>query len=247
MSTVLSPLVSAIPGFCQPVSSMSHLAAAGVALIAAVPLIRLGRGSAWRQFAVAVYAVGVVTMFAVSGSYHLLARGCAARSTMQRLDHYAIWLLIAGTFTVVHGVMCRGLWRSGMLAFIWSYAAVGVLLQMYRFDIFSGPAGLFLYLGLGWVGVVSVVKVGRQIGFRAMRPVLYAGLFFSAGAVFEAFSAHFVFAGSVGPHELFHVAVILGVALHWRFVRSLLVTHAPQSPIQSTLRAEKIAVPAPAV
>jgi channel protein (hemolysin III family) len=222
---------------------MTHLGAALVALFAALPLIRLGRGSSWRRSSVSVYAVCVVTTLGISGTYHLLSRTCEARSVMQHLDHYAIWLLIAGTFTAVHGVMCRGFWRSGMLAFIWAYACVGVLLQVYRFDIFSGNVGLLLYLGLGWVGVVSVVKVGRQIGFRAMRPVLFAGLFFSAGALFEAFAKRFVIAGSIGPHEIFHVAVLVGVTLHWRFIRELLVKHAPPA----ALVAETVVAPAPAI
>jgi channel protein (hemolysin III family) len=230
---LVNPIVQAIPGFCQPVASLTHLGAAFVALFAAIPLIRLGRGSVWRRSSVSIYATCVVVTLAISGTYHLLGRTCAARSVMQHLDHYAIWWLIAGTFTAVHGVMCRGFWRTGVLAFIWSYACMGVLLQIYRFDSISGRTWMLLYLGLGWVGVVSIVKVGRQIGFRAMRPVLYAGLFFSAGALFESFGGHFVIAGSVGPHELFHLAVIAGVALHWLFIRDLLVMHAPAAALMA--------------
>jgi channel protein (hemolysin III family) len=149
---------------------------------------------------------------------------------MQRADYCAIWLLIAGTFTAVHGVMYRGFWRSGVLAVIWSFAAVGVLLQMLWFDVFSGTAGLLLYLGIGWLGVVSVVKVGRQIGFRAVRPLWHAGIVYSSGALLEAaiqtLGPRVVVAHWVGPHEIFHVTVIVGVALHWRFIRELLLKHA---------------------
>ena len=98
----------AIPGFCQPVSSLSHLAAAGVALVAGVPLVRLARGCRHRVFAVTVYVVCVVTTLAISGVYHSLDRGCSARTVMQRMDYFAIWLLIAGTFTAVHGIMWTG-------------------------------------------------------------------------------------------------------------------------------------------
>jgi channel protein (hemolysin III family) len=223
-------VVRAIPGFCQPISSLSHLAGAGVALLAAVPLIRLAGRNPSRRLAVAVYAVCVVATLGISGTYHLLSRGCAARSVMQRIDYLAIWLLIAGTFTAVHGVMFEGRWRSGMLGCIWSYALCAGLLQVFRFDLFSGVWGLVLYLGLGWVGVLSVFKLGRLIGFRTVRPIWYAGIAYSAGAVLEACGYPTLISRWVGPHEIFHFAVIVGVALHWVFIRRLLTMHAPALP-----------------
>jgi channel protein (hemolysin III family) len=215
MDSIHGDFVRSIPGFCQPISSLSHLVAAFVALVAAVPLVRLARGSRSRQIAVVVYAVCVVATLGISGAYHSLDRGGAARSLMQRMDYLAIWLLIAGTFTALHGIMCEGLWRAGMLAFIWSAALAGALLQILRFDLFSGALGLGLYLAVGWVGVLSIFKLGRQIGFRAVRPIWLAGLAYSIGGV-------------VGPHEMFHFAVLIGVAMHWVFIRRLLDTHAPK-------------------
>jgi channel protein (hemolysin III family) len=212
---------------CQPVSSYSHLLAAGAALCAAVPLVRLGRGSAGRVLALVVYASCVVAALGISGTYHGLDRGGAARAFMQRLDHYAIWALIAGTFTAIHGVMWRGFWRKGVLAIIWGFALVGVLLQVLWFQVFSGTLGLVLYLGMGWIGVASIVKLGRQIGFVAVLPVLYAGIAYSTGAVLEACRWPVLIDNWVGAHEIFHVAVILGVALHWLFIRKLVLYHAP--------------------
>lgn len=217
----------AIPGFCQPVSSLSHLLAAAAALVAAIPLIRLGRGRRAPVSALVVYIFCVVAVLLVSGTYHSLDRGCAARQMMQRVDYYAIWLLIAGTFTAVHGIMCRGFWRQGILVFVWVYAAMGIALQVFWFRIFSGVPGLVLYLGLGWVGLGSVIKLGRQIGFRAVRPIWLAGLFFSVGAVLEAIRQPVIIRDWVGPHEIFHLAVIAGVLIHWQFIRTLLIKHVP--------------------
>jgi channel protein (hemolysin III family) len=217
-------VVRAIPGFCQPVSSLSHLAAAGVALVAGLPLIRLARGRRHHALAVAVYVFCVTATLGISGVYHSLERGCSARAVMQRIDYFAIWLLIAGTFTAVHGVMFKGTWRRGALTFIWGYAAMGVLLQALWFHFFSGVPGLLLYLGLGWVGVFSIFKLGRQLGFVAVRPMWLAGIAYSAGAILEATGHPMLIHRWVGPHEIFHVAVLVGVALHWSFIRRLLMT-----------------------
>jgi channel protein (hemolysin III family) len=228
---VSGDVVRAIPGFCQPVSSLSHLASAAVALVSGVFLIRLARGCRHRVSAIGVYVFCVVATLGISGVYHSLARGCSARTVLQRMDYFAIWLLIAGTFTAVHGVMFTGIWRRGVLIFIWSYVAVGISLQLIWFRVFSGVPGLVLYLGLGWVGLFSIVKLGRQLGFRVVRPMWYAGIFYSAGAILAAGVHPILVRRWVGPHEIFHGAVIVGIALHWAFIRRLLITHAPALPL----------------
>jgi channel protein (hemolysin III family) len=223
--------VRAIPGLSQPISSWTHLAAAAVAAIAAIPLIRLSKGKSHRTLAVAIYAFCVVATLAISGTYHSLDPGGGARAVMKRADYFAIWLLIAGTFTAVHGIMCKGFWRRGVLTGIWSYAAIGIFLQIMWFRVFSGLPGRLLYLGLGWFGIASVVKIGRQIGFRTVVPILYAGAFYSVGAVLEATDHPTLLQNWIGPHEIFHVAVVAGVAIHWWFIRSLLTKHAPEDTL----------------
>jgi hemolysin III len=227
--------VRAIPGFCQPVSSLSHLIAALAVLVAGVPLVRLARGCRYRSSAVAVYVVCVFLTLGVSGVYHSLDRGLSARAIMQRLDYFSIWLLIAGTFTAVHGIMFRGTWRRGVLTFIWTYVAFATLLQALWFRIFSGVPGLILYLGLGWVGVFSILKLRRQLGFRAVRPMWYAGIAYSTGAILEATGHPVLIHKWVGPHEVFHIAVIVGVSLHWVFIHRLLTRHSPASSSTAAL------------
>jgi hemolysin III len=207
--------------------------AAGIGLVAAVPLFRLTRGDRDRRVAVAVYVFCVIATLAVSGAYHSLERGCAARAVMKRIDYFSIWLLIAGTFTAVHGVMFTGRWRSGVLTFIWGYAVLSATLQTLWFGVFSGVPGLLLYLGLGWVGAFSVVKLRRQLGPRVVRPLWLAGIAYTLGAVLEATGHPILVSRVVGPHEVFHVAVIVGVALHWAFIRRLLLAHAPPEPLRA--------------
>jgi channel protein (hemolysin III family) len=236
-----SDALRAIPGFCQPVSSLSHLAAAGVALAGGLPLVRLARRSRQGVFAVAVYVACVVATLAISGVYHSLQVGCTARAVMQRIDYFAIWLLIAGTFTAIHGTMFSGVWRTGVLKFIWSYVAVAMVLQAIWFPVFSGVPGLVLYLGLGWVGIFSVFKLGRRLGFGAVRPLWFAGVVFSAGAILEATGHPVLIHRWVGPHEIFHAAVIVGVSLHWFFIRRLLTSHVPIMPLPEILPASPVA------
>ena len=226
----------AVLGLCQPVSALSHLFAAAVATLAALPLIRLGGGIRLHRLSLTIYAVCVVVLLAISGTYHSLDHGGAARTVMRRVDHFAIWLLIGGTFTAIHGVMCRGFWRRWVLSFVWLYAASGITLQAVWFRFFSGVPGLVMYLGMGWIGLGSIVKLGLQIGFRAVRPLWIAGLFFTAGAILEAVGQPVVVRQWVGPHEIFHLAIIIGLAIHWNFIRGLLLVHLPRLTLTESAR-----------
>lgn len=217
--------------------------------MAAVPLIRLGKGQSHRTLAVAIYAFCVVATLAISGTYHSLDPGGDARAVMKRADYFAIWLLIAGTFTAVHGIMCKGFWRRGVLTGIWTYAAIGIFLQIMWFRVFSGLPGRLLYLGLGWFGIASIVKLGRQIGFRTVVPIFYAGVFYSVGAILEATDHPTLLRDWIGPHEIFHFAVVVGVAIHWWFIRNLLTKHAPPDEVPSGIPvggAVAVKIPPPA-
>lgn len=215
---------------CQPVSSISHLIAAGVAFSCAIPMVRLAQGHAARKTALSVYTVCVVIALAVSGVYHSLDRGTVERAIMQKIDHFAIWGLIAGTFTAVHGTMFRrGFWRKGLLVLVWGYAAVGIGLQALWFDVFKGDVGLVLYLGMGSIGLASILKLARRIGFGAVLPLVYSGIFFATGAILEAFDWPVIVTHWIEAHEVFHFAVVIGVALNWMFIRALVVRHLERS------------------
>ena len=200
---------------------MLHLLAAGVVVGLAYWLVRRGRD--WRErLALWVFVFASASLFALSGTYHLLEVGGAGRAVLQRLDHAAIWVMIAGSFTALHGVAFRGPWRWAFLAVVWAIAITGLTLKTIFFDSLPQIGGLVLYLVLGWLGVVSGVVLWRRDGWPAVRSLVWGGIAYSAGAAYDQAVGPSVVPGVVGAHELFHVAVVLGAALHWRAVLRLL-------------------------
>ncbi len=158
----------------------------------------------------------------MSGVYHILSKGGMASLVLQRLDHAAIFVLIAGTITAVHTIFFSGWMRWGMIGAIWVVAAASITLKTVFFSSIPEWAGLLLYLALGWVGLVSGVALFRRFGFSYIRPLVYGGLAYTFGALFEYLRQPWLIPGVVGPHELFHVAVLAGIGFHWAFVyRSL--------------------------
>jgi channel protein (hemolysin III family) len=210
-----------IPGFSDPVSSLTHLAAAVVFAILSFFLIARGRGDARRVVSLAVFAFSCVLLLSLSGVYHLLSPGTAGRSVLLRLDHAAIFLLIAGSFTPVHAILLRDRWHWHLLACIWSAAIVGLTLKTVYFDTVPPWLGLSMYLGLGWLGLISTIALARRFGVRFILPLVWGALAYTLGAVAEFQGWPVLVAGVVGPHEIFHVAVLAGIAFHWSFIRAI--------------------------
>jgi channel protein (hemolysin III family) len=220
MAAPIEPAIRPIPGFEEPFSSISHLCGAGVFLILGILLLHRAGPSWSRRISLGVFAFSCVFLLSMSGVYHLLELDGTPRAVLQRLDHAAIFVLIAGTFTAAHGILFRGPWRWGMLILIWSAAITGITLKTVFFETVPEFLGLSLYLVLGWIGAFSGSILWRTFGFSFVRPLLGGGLSYTLGAVSEFLRWPVLIEGVFGPHEIFHVAVLAGIGYHWRFVRS---------------------------
>ena len=212
-----------IPGFTDPFSSISHLLAAFIFFLYGMRLIYFSRGHNGHLIAVSVFVFSVVFLLSMSGVFHLLDRGSDGRAVLQHLDHAAIFGLIAGTFTPVHTILFKGFWRWGFLLIIWSLAIIGIVWKSVFFNEMAEWLGLMFYLGLGWVAILSAYLTHRLHGFTIIKPLIYGGLAYTIGASLEFLKLPIVIPGALGPHELFHIAVLFGISWHWQFVRSLII------------------------
>jgi channel protein (hemolysin III family) len=207
-----------LSGFAQPVSSLTHLCGAGVFAALSVALLRRGRGLRSRLAALGVYTFSCVFLLSMSGVYHLLPFGGTARAVLERLDHAAIFVLIAGTFTPVLAMLFTGSDRWVPLALIWVAAVAGVVIKTIYFADLPEWLGLAFYLGMGWASVVPCVRLWRRYGGGYLWPLVWGGLAYSVGAVLEFLRWPVVVPGVVGSHEVFHLAVLVGISCHWYFV-----------------------------
>jgi channel protein (hemolysin III family) len=210
--------VLSIPGFSDPVSSLTHLAGAVVFAILGGFLIYRGRGDRRQVASLAVFVVSCVLLLSLSGVYHLLTHETVARGVLMRLDHAAIFVLIAGSFTPVHMILLHDRWHRHLLPLIWLAAITGLTLKSVYFDAMPEWLGLLMYLGLGWLGVISASALAQRYGLRAIRPLVWGGLAYTVGAVADHFQWPVLVPGVVGPHEVFHFAVLAGIAFHWSFI-----------------------------
>lgn len=209
--------IISIPGFTDPFSSMTHLLAALAYLFLPIFLLRKGRGDRKRMIYLGVFSFACFFQFSMSGAYHILDYH-AGRKILQILDHAAIFTLIAASFTAVHGILFRRFWRWGFLFLVWAIAITGITLKSIYFDSVPEWLSLALYLGLGWLGMFTAIMVVMRFGLHYNKLLFYSGASYTIGAVLEFVRAPILIAGVIGPHELFHIAVIAGVSFQWAYV-----------------------------
>ena len=133
-------------------SSLSHalgivLGIAGLAVLAAFAALH---GGAWRIVSVSIYGATLILLFTASTLYHAVPNP-RAKPVLRLLDHSAIFLLIAGTYTPFALISLRGPWGWSLFAIVWTLAIIGIALELRH--VRNRVAAALLYLGMGWVGV----------------------------------------------------------------------------------------------
>ncbi|XSG86173.1 MAG: PAQR family membrane homeostasis protein TrhA [Methylohalobius sp. ZOD2] len=211
--------IQPIPGFTQPVSSLTHLLGAGIFAALAVPLWRRCRGSWLCRWTTAVFSFTAVVLLSISGSYHLLATEGTAHQVMQRLDHAAIFAHIAGSFTPIQALFFRsGRGHWAFLALIWTLAICGIVVKVIFFTTIPEMVGLLFYLGLGWMGLGSAIALAYHYGYILIRPLVWGGLAYTLGGIADFTRWPVLIPGVVGPHEVMHVGVLAGIGGFWWFL-----------------------------
>ena len=160
--------------------------------------------------ALAVYAGGLMAMLACSALYNLAEDG-ARKRLYRRLDHAAIFLMIAGTYTPFALVALGGAWGVGLLAVVWTAAAAGIaveLLDRGRHDNLSVAA----YLLLGWAVLPALGPLAGALSPAGLALLVVGGVLYSVGAVFHVWTSL--------PYQnaIWHGFVLTAAACHYAAV-----------------------------
>lgn len=206
-----------IPGFQEPVSSLTHLLAVPVFVILGYFLVQRGRGSRSRTASLLVMSFSTVFLLSMSAVYHLLGPG-TGRSVMKQLDIAGVFALIAGTVTPVHTILFSGFNRWAPLLLIWVVAATGITLRTIFSESLAPEVGTAIFLLMGWGGLISYFLLWRRYGTSFVKPLLWGGVAYTLGAIILVLNWPVLIPGLVGAHEMWHVAVLTGLGLHWKFV-----------------------------
>jgi hemolysin III len=197
---------------------VSHEVASAFALAGGVTLVH-GAGGSRASLAAAVYGLALTAQFGVSALYHRPRWGERARLVMRRLDHAAIFLLIAGTYTPICLLLPPGDGRP-LLAAVWAGAAAGIALSL---AWPTAPKAIMaaLCVALGWALVPVIPSVRAAVGAGGLALLLAGGVAYTAGAVVYATRRPDPFPRVFGYHEVFHALVIVAAICHYAAVASV--------------------------
>lgn len=175
-------------------------------------------GDAWVVTSTAVYGASLVVLYSASTLYHS-ASSDRWRRLLQRIDHAAIYLLIAGTYTPFVLGPLRGGWGWTLFGIVWGCAVVGVVLKLF-FARRAGVLSTVAYLVMGWLVVIALKPLVAALPAGALWLLLAGGLCYTVGTVF------YLWEKLPYNHALWHVWVLGGSSCHWAAVFGYVVPPA---------------------
>ncbi len=164
-------------------------------------------GNAWHIVSSSIFGATLILLYASSTLYHSIQLPRVKR-VLQVIDHSAIFLLIAGTYTPFTLVTLRGAWGWTIFGVVWGLAVTGIIFQVTRLRKWP-VISLALYVGMGWVVIVATKPLLAAIDLRGLLLLLFGGLSYTAGIVF------YVWRRLPYHHAIWHMFVLAGSALHF--------------------------------
>ncbi|MEI6168805.1 MAG: hemolysin III family protein [bacterium] len=165
------------------------------------------RGTAWHVVSCAVYGTTLVLMFMTSTLYHSFPWP-RAKAIMKIIDHSAIYLLIAGTYTPFLLISLRGPWGWSLFGVVWGLALIGVVFKVFfagRFKLLS----TLVYIGMGWMAIIAIRPLYQNLPLGGLLWLVAGGLFYTGGTVF------YLWHRIPFNHAIWHAFVLAGSLCHF--------------------------------
>jgi hemolysin III len=190
-------------------NSVTHGIGAGLAAAGLSVLVTLAalQGDPWRVVSFSIYGATLVLLYLASTLYHGF-RGPRVKRVFQTLDHSAIFLLIAGTYTPFSLVTLRGPWGWTLFGLIWGLAVTGIVLQAVAPDRYR-IAQVLLYVVMGWLALIAIKPLIESLPAGGMAWLVAGGLSYTLGVGFYAWKR------LPFGHAVWHLFVLGGSVCHF--------------------------------
>ncbi len=202
--------------FKDPISGLTHLAGALLALAGTLVLIvpAFRNGETVKAVSFLIFGLSLILLYSASATYHLLRLDEKGNLILRRIDHMMIYLLIAGTYTPICLVALRGAWGWGLLSVIGGLAVAGVILTLF---VINTPrwVTVSIYITMGWMALAAFVPLIKALPVGGVIGIVLGGVFYTVGAVVYARKKPDPFPGVFGFHEIWHLFVMAGSLCHY--------------------------------
>ena len=190
-----------------------------VAALTLMVMVALNSEDPTRLISAYVYGISLVVLFCVSTMYHSIP-GSRTKNILQLIDHMAIYLLIAGTYTPVLLISMKGAWGYSLLGIIWCMALFGIVFKIiYRMK--HPRISLFTYIAMSWCILVASSELFAKVPPGALWLLLIGGIIYTLGTIFYTMD------NIPYNHAVWHIFVLGGSAFHFFAVYLYIITPAP--------------------
>jgi len=198
------------------VNSITHGIGAILSIVGLVFLVVLSAlySDSWHVVSFSIFGATLIVLYAASTLYHSLPNP-SAKTVFKKLDHSAIFLLIAGTYTPFLLVSIRGPWGWSLFGVIWTLAIAGVTMKCINSVRFRGLS-VVVYLFMGWLGLIAIRQIIAGVPSTSLILLVIGGVSYTAGTIFYA-CRRIPF-----NHGIWHVFVLCGSIMHYFSVLSIL-------------------------
>lgn len=203
--------------FREPANALTHLVGVVLAVAGTVTLVIASLGDPWRIVSAAIFGASMIVLYTASTLLHGVNAGARTLRRLRVLDHAAIFVLIAGTYTPVTLVPLRLVspgWGWALFGTVWGLALLGVVFKLFWI---GAPRWLStaLYVGLGWLVMVGVVPLVQALPVAAIAWLVAGGVCYTLGALVYASKRPDPWPQTFGFHALWHLFVLAGTACHF--------------------------------
>ena len=203
-----APLIPDYDPLEERINYLSHGVGTVLALIAGILLVIKGAYlPAWQWFGLCVYALSMVLLFSASMLYHM-STTADRRYFYKKLDHTAIYYLIAGTYTPFLAIAIPTTKAYYLLIALWVIAIVGTLFKLIFINYFQ-KVSLFAYLAMGWLALLVIDDMKHFLSAQALTFLIIGGLSYTVGALFYALKRVRY------THAIWHIFVLIGAGSHF--------------------------------
>ncbi|MGB7338000.1 MAG: hemolysin III family protein [Phototrophicaceae bacterium] len=197
----------------EPVNSLTHLLGAVLALLGLIWLLVITYPDVDRIIVSLVYGISVILTFTASGVMHLYKGSNRMIDLLIRLDHAAIYLMIAGTYTPIAYVYLDSVWFMWMMVAIWGMALGGVVWKIFFFQD-NSIWSLLYYLAMGWFSLILLPHLFPLVDIIGFSLIVGGGVSYTIGAIIFGIKRP-NFNRWWGYHEIWHLFVLGGFAFHF--------------------------------
>ena len=201
----------------EKISFFTHIIGLIGFIFATILIAQKTNGFAGVQYAACVYGGSAIFLFTASSLYHLLKKRENEVSIWRKMDHCAIFFMIAGTYTPICYIYLTGTLKWGIIITQWSLVILGLFFKIF---FINAPRKLYtvIYIIMGWIILIPIREMVTGMPTLTFIYLLSGGIVYTTGAIIYAIKKPIIIPRFFGFHEIFHIFTLCAATLHFLMV-----------------------------